>query len=289
MSKVSSATSGSCRPGWVSPFQRTSPAVGGIGEDQLERVRRPAVLARRRCGFRVEGAGDRGRAELPFRVKLEDAPDYRCLHLVGHEQLGLFVAGVAVRRSAAHPFAFADAAFQPGGDAVDNRRVLELCEHAEHLQHHPPRRGAGVERLGRRLQDDVELIELLAQPGELTHLAAEPVDAVDEQQVDPFLAREVERLLEAGAVEAGPGGLVLMGGDDPPVLHRLAVALQPLPLRLQRGWLVVLVGRDPLVETDSHHGRPPRLAWSSMRPSIPPDVKSLPRRRVPGPYSSSDW
>jgi hypothetical protein len=36
--------------------------------------------------------------------------------------------------------------------------VFELGEHAEHLQHHPSRRGAGVERLGRRLQDDVELI-----------------------------------------------------------------------------------------------------------------------------------
>ena len=137
--------------------------------------------------------------------------------------------------------------------------MLELGEHAEHLQHHPPGWGAGVERLRRRLQDDVELIELLAQPGELTHLAGEAVDAVDEQQVDALLARKVERLLQAGAVEAGPGGLVLVGGDDPPVLHRLAVALQPLPLRLQRRGLVVLVGRDPLVETDSHHRRPPQV------------------------------
>jgi hypothetical protein len=67
-------------------------------------------------------------------------------------------------------FVFADAAFESYGDAVDDGRVFELGEHAEHLQHHPPRRGAGVERLGRRLQHDVELVEFLAQPGELAHL-----------------------------------------------------------------------------------------------------------------------
>jgi hypothetical protein len=30
------------------------PAVGGVGEDQLQRVWGPALLARRRCGFRVQ-------------------------------------------------------------------------------------------------------------------------------------------------------------------------------------------------------------------------------------------
>jgi hypothetical protein len=120
--------------------------------------------------------------------------------------------------------------------------VFELGEDAEHLQHHPPRRRAGVERLSRRLQDDVELIQLFAESGELAHLAGEAVDAVDQEQVDAFLAGEVERLLQAGSVEAGAGGLVVVGGDDPPVLHRLAVALQSFTLRLQRGGLVVLIG-----------------------------------------------
>ncbi|HVC86319.1 MAG TPA: hypothetical protein VNC40_02715 [Gaiellaceae bacterium] len=49
--------------------------------------------------------------------------------------------------------------------------MLELGEHTEHLQHHPPRRGAGVERLGCGLEDDVELVEFLADPGELADLA----------------------------------------------------------------------------------------------------------------------
>ncbi|HUZ15266.1 MAG TPA: hypothetical protein VMU72_03695 [Gaiellaceae bacterium] len=115
-------------------------AVGGVGEDELQRVRRPAVLARRRCGFRVEGTGDGGGAEFPVRVELEDAAHDRCLHFVGHEQLGVFVAGVAVGGAAAHPFAFADAAFESCGDAVDDGGVFELGEHTQHLQHHPPGR-----------------------------------------------------------------------------------------------------------------------------------------------------
>ncbi|HEX5247792.1 MAG TPA: hypothetical protein VFW41_11755 [Gaiellaceae bacterium] len=98
------------------------------------------MLARRRRGFRVKGARDRGRAQLPFRVEVEDATDDRRLHFVRNKQLGLFVAGVAVGSAAAHPFAFADAAFESGGDAVDDGGVFELGEHAEHLQHHPSRR-----------------------------------------------------------------------------------------------------------------------------------------------------
>jgi hypothetical protein len=38
-----------------------------------------------------------------------------------------------------------------GGDAVNDRGVLELGKHAKHLQHHPAGRRAGVEWLGRKL------------------------------------------------------------------------------------------------------------------------------------------
>jgi hypothetical protein len=218
---------------------------------------------------------------------MEDASNHRRLHGIRHEQLRLLVAHVSIGETAAHPFAFADAAFEAGGDAVDDGGVFELGEDAEHLQHHPAGGGAGVERLRGRLQDDVELVELLAEPGELAHLPAEPVDAVDEQQIDAPLAGEIECLLEAGAVEGGAGGLVFEGGDDAPVLHRLAVTLQPLPLRLQRGRLVVLVGRDPLVQAHPHHSpntSPSSSAWSSMEPAIAANVKSAPTGR---PYSTS--
>ncbi|HTS72144.1 MAG TPA: hypothetical protein VMG74_00360 [Gaiellaceae bacterium] len=166
-------------------------AIGGVGEDELQRIRRPALLAGRRRAFGVECAGDGGGAELALGVEVEDAAHDRCLDRVRHEQLRLAVTHVAVGGAAAHPFAFAHAAFESGGDAVDDGGVLELGKHAEHLQHHPPGRGAGIERLGGRLQDDVELVELLAQPSELTHFSGEAVDAVDEQQVDALVAGEI--------------------------------------------------------------------------------------------------
>jgi hypothetical protein len=60
--------------------------VGGVGEDQLKRVRRPALLARRRRTLSLELARDRGRAELALGVELEDAPGDRRFDWVGDEQ-----------------------------------------------------------------------------------------------------------------------------------------------------------------------------------------------------------
>jgi hypothetical protein len=228
-------------------------AVGGVGEDQLERVRRPALLPWRRRAFGVEHARDRGGAELALGVQVKDPADDRRLDRVRDQELALRAARVAVGRAAAHPAAFADAPLEAGGDAVDDRCVFELGEDAEHLQHHPAGGRASVERLGRRLEHNLELVELVAEPGELAHLARESVDAVDEQQIEAALARERERLLQARPVECRRARLILDGSDHAPVLHRLAVALEPLPLCPERGRLVVLVGRDPHVQAYPLH------------------------------------
>jgi hypothetical protein len=95
----------------------------------------------------------------------------------------LLVAAVAEGQPAGRPVTFAGAASDAGGDAVDDGGVLELGEYGQHLQHHPPGRRAGVERLGRRAQHDHDRVELFGELGELAHLPAEPVDPVDEQQV----------------------------------------------------------------------------------------------------------
>ena len=93
---------------------------------------------------------------------------------------------------AAEPAALLRPTLDPGTDAVDDGSVLELGEHGQHLQHHPPGGGAGVERLGRRAQHDAVGVEFLGQLGELAHLAAQAVDPVDEQQVGRVGAGEVE-------------------------------------------------------------------------------------------------
>ncbi|HTS73675.1 MAG TPA: hypothetical protein VMG74_08185 [Gaiellaceae bacterium] len=120
--------------------------------------------------------------------------------------------------------------------------MLELGEHRQHLQHHPTRRRAGVERLRRRAQHDVERVEFFGELGELPDFPREPVDAVDEQHVDLVRAGEVECGLQAGSVELGAGRLVLLVGDDPPALLRRTERLQPFALRVQRGRLVLFVG-----------------------------------------------
>jgi hypothetical protein len=51
----------------------------------------------------------------------------------------------------------------------------------------------------------------------LAHLAREPIDAVDEQQVETSLARERERLVQAGALERGARCLVVEAVHDAPV------------------------------------------------------------------------
>lgn len=194
--------------------------------------------------------------------------------LVGHEAL-VVVAAVAERDAPVGPVALLGAALDPGGDPVDDRGVLELGEHGEHLQHHPPRRRTRIERLGGRLQDDAEAVELLGELRELAHLPREPIDAVDQQHIDPLPAGEVERRLQAGPVEAGAGRAVLVVGDDPPAFLHMAERLEAFALGVQRGRLVLLVGRDPGVEAHARQGHGGSSSSGlSMRPSTARDLKS---------------
>jgi hypothetical protein len=102
----------------------------------------------------AELVGDGDRVEPVLDVELVDPPDCWCGDRVWCELAVL--EGVAEWWASAVPAAFAGAALDPGGDAVDDGGVLELGEHAEHLQHHPSCRRAGVEWLGRRAQHNVE-------------------------------------------------------------------------------------------------------------------------------------
>jgi hypothetical protein len=46
---------------------------------------------------------------------------------------------------------------------------------------------------GHHLEHQPVGVELLSQLRELAHLAREPIDAVDEQQIDPAVTGEIER------------------------------------------------------------------------------------------------
>jgi hypothetical protein len=189
----------------------------------------------------VQGLGDRAGAEPLACVQIEHTPHDGRLDWVGDKHALLVREEVAEGWAAAEPAPLLGPSFDAGADAVDDGGVFELGEHGQHLQHHPTRRGAGVERLGRRAQHDVEGVEFFGELSELPDFAAEAVDAVDKQHVDGTGAGEVERCLKAGPVELCPGRLVLLVGDDPPPFLCFAERFEPFPLRVQRGRLVLLV------------------------------------------------
>jgi hypothetical protein len=255
--------------------------VGRVGEDAMYGRVAPAG-AQRQCVLGAELVGDCDCAEPVLCVEPVDTPDNGRGDRVGRELA--IVEGVPERRSAAVPAAFLGAAFYPGGDPVNDGGVLELGEHAEHLQHHAASWRASVEWLGRRAQDHAEGVQLLGDPGELAHLARQAVDSVDEQLIDLAQSCQVECGLQAGALQLCAGGAVFVVSDDLPVLLHLAECLQPFVLRGEGGRLVLLVGGDAGVEADARHLRASCsslwLSWScgsSIRPDPAASFK-FPRR-----------
>lgn len=122
--------------------------VGGVADEPVHRGVPPPG---RWCGgaFVAELLRDRARAEPLAGVEVEDAADDGRFHRVRNQYALFGREEVAERRSAAEPAALFRAAFDSGGDAVDDGGVLELGEHGQHLQHHPAGGRTGVERLRR--------------------------------------------------------------------------------------------------------------------------------------------
>ncbi|HET8821519.1 MAG TPA: hypothetical protein VFM57_08220 [Thermoleophilaceae bacterium] len=205
------------------------PDVGRVVDDPVHAGVPPASGGCRRA-FGAEELRDRSRAEPLARVEIEHAADDRRLHRVGDEHALLVREDVAKGRSAAEPASFLCSSFDASGDAVDDRGVLELGEHRQHLQHHPTCRRPRIERLSGGPKDDVERVEFFGELGELTHLPGEAVDAVDEQHVHRTRTSKVKCCLQAGSVKLGAGRLVLLVRDDSPALLRRAERLQPLAL-----------------------------------------------------------
>jgi len=132
--------------------------------------------------------------------------------------LGGLVDAVAERGVPDGPLALAGLALHPVDHPVDDHFAFELGEHAEHLHEHAPGRGGGVERLGGRAEHDPGLVEFVEQPHEVPDAAAEPVDAVDQQDVELAGLGSGDRAFQAGPVHAGAGGVVGELRDDVPAV-----------------------------------------------------------------------
>src|SRR5205823_184336 len=91
----------------------------------------------------------------------------------------------------------------------------------------PPHTGAGVEGLRDRHERDVMRIEQLDHLREISERAGEPVDLVDQHDIDCPRPNIGQELLQSGAVErsAGECPIVVAAGDRPPAPRNRAPQL----------------------------------------------------------------
>lgn len=125
-----------------------------------------------------------------------------------------------MRPEPAAPLTAGGFAFHAVDDAGDNGGALELGKHREHLDHHATGRGGGVERLGGRAERDAGGVEAGEYVGQSADRAGQPVDPVDEQDVEPAGAGGGECAWEGGSVGGGAGEAIdeRCAGELPVVL-----------------------------------------------------------------------
>jgi hypothetical protein len=146
-------------------------------------------------------------------------------------------------------------------DALARHLALELREGEQHVEREPAHRRGGVELLGHRDEGDAVRVEGLDDPGEVGERAGQPVDLVDEQEVDPAALdigqKALQRRSRHGA--AGETTIVVWALDELPTLVSLAggVGFTGLPLGVQgiESLVQALLGRLAGVD------RAPQTRW----------------------------
>ena len=132
----------------------------------------------------------------------------------------------------------ADASFGPGGGetgrgALPDHRALELGEGADHLHHHAPGRGGGVDVLGDRPEAGARLADPLHDVQHVLQRAGQAVELPDNDRV--ALAQVVEQAVQLRPVPAPAGGGFLEQAPATGRLERLrlqgVVLLVPLETR----------------------------------------------------------
>ena len=145
-----------------------------------------------------------------------------------------------------------------GGDLVPDPLggdlALELGKGQQHIERQPPHRGGGVELLGDRDERHAVPVEQLDELGEVGQRAGQPVDLVDDDDIDLSGADIVQQPLQRRAVgvAAGEAAIVVFGPDQRPAGMGLAsdIGLRGLVLGIERVEVLLepLVGGDPGVD-----------------------------------------
>ena len=141
-------------------------------------------------------------AEPIGQEPLEDHADGRCLLLLD-QQLAV-LQPVAERDIAAHPHALLARGGELVADALADHLALELGEGEQDVQRQPAHGGGGVEGLGHRDEGDVVGVEHLDQLGEIHERARQPVDLVDDHDIDQPASISRSSRFKAGRSSVAP-------------------------------------------------------------------------------------
>jgi len=85
-----------------------------------------------------------------------------------------------------------------------------------------------------RTEEDAGRVELLEDLGEAADRAREPIDPVDQEQVEPLPDGLGERAPQPWPLQGGARHLVAEAAHDPPALLALGIGGESLRLRLER-------------------------------------------------------
>ena len=191
---------------------------------------------------------------------------------------------------AAHPHAAGPGGGELVPDSLADHLALELRERQQDVQRQPAHRGRGVERLGDGDEGHRVAVEHLDQLREIHQAAAEPVDLVDDHDVDPAVLDVGKQSLQRGPLQraAGEAAVVVTVGNQQPAFRLLAgdVGLASLALGVEavelliQAFLARLPGVDRAAELAEDLGRCGRLLHRPA-PERRTPKKTHPFHRVP--------
>ncbi len=167
---------------------------------------------------RQDQLGRRPDAQEP----LEDHSDGLRFGVVDDELAVLDV--VAERRPAAHPHALLAGGGELVADALADHLPLELREGEQDVQGQPAHGRRRVERLRDGDEGDAVAIEDLDELGEVHERAAQAVDLVDDDHVDPLRLDVGDQALQRRPLQgaARETAVVVVVGHEQPALRLLA-------------------------------------------------------------------
>src|SRR3989440_6559244 len=165
--------------------------------------------------------------DAAYRLGLGRVDDERALACV-----------IAQRHIAAHPHALLLRGGDLVADAFTGDLALELGKGQQHVERQAPHRARRVELLRHRNERHTLCVEELDQPGKIGERAGQPVDLVDDHDVDPAGPDIADQILQRRSlyITAREPAIVIAGFGQYPALAALAAdeGLAGFALRRER-------------------------------------------------------